>query len=266
MFVDVKNYKLYKSFLNTTQDKFKKIHHLVSYQKKAFQNEVFHTESKIMGHAALEPLRIPISISKRVEKQKIPDPARTFFGFSVGFKDNITDIFSFKSMGDPVKTQEHKKGFQASEKYEVYIGLDLDFTLQTFYYTYYNTLDILSALGGISATIKIGLGALVPLLTFKYMVEFSNIQSRKAEHQIRIMKLKDIMKNLKEIRDRIKTVSVEKKDTAFSKECEEAISSIAEDSMNYKIVLQLSGTDQGLGNITYSKSKEVLAEWTQIRD
>lgn len=134
-----------------------------------------------MGHAQLEPLRIPISISKRVEKARIPDPKRTFFGFSLGFNDNITNIFSFKSMGEPVKAVEHKGGFQASEKFEVYIGLDLDFTVQTFTYVYYNAMDILSALGGIGATINIALGSLVPILTFSYMVEFANVQSRKAE-------------------------------------------------------------------------------------
>ena len=103
MFVDVKNYKLYKSYLNTTQKRFDNIHDLVSYQKKAFQNEIFETESKVVGHKALEPIRIPIKISKRVEKAKIPDPKRTFLGISVGFNDNITDIFSYASMGNPLK-------------------------------------------------------------------------------------------------------------------------------------------------------------------
>lgn len=84
-------------------------------------------------------------------------------------------------MGEPVKAVEHKGGFQASEKFEVYIGLDLDFTVQTFTYVYYNAMDILSALGGIGATINIALGSLVPILTFSYMVEFANVQSRKAE-------------------------------------------------------------------------------------
>jgi hypothetical protein len=181
MFVDVNNYKLFKSFLNTTQKEFGNVHDVTSYQKKAFQNEIFETESKVIGHKMLEPLRIPISISKRVEKAKIPDPKRTFLGFSVGFNDNITDIFSYKSMGEPLKTKEHKGGFKESEAYELYIGLDLDFTVQTFTYVYFTSLDILSALGGIGATIKIGLGSLVPLLTLRYMVEFSSMQSRKAK-------------------------------------------------------------------------------------
>lgn len=134
-----------------------------------------------MGHSGLEPVRIPISISKRIEKARIPDPKRTIFGFSLGFKDNVTDVFSFKSMGEPLKSVEHKKGFKESDKYEVYIGLDLDFTVQTFTFVYYNLMDMFSALGGIGATINILLGSLVPLMTFFYMVEFSNIHARKAE-------------------------------------------------------------------------------------
>lgn len=45
MMVEVNNYKLFKSFLNTTQQKFADIHDVVSYQKEAFQNEVFETEN-----------------------------------------------------------------------------------------------------------------------------------------------------------------------------------------------------------------------------
>ena len=99
-------------------------------------------------------------------------------------------------MGDPLKTKEHKGGFQESDSYEIYIGLDLDFTVQTFTYFYFTTLDIVSALGGIGATIKIILGALLPVLTLRYMMEFASILRRKAEQKIRVFKLKDIKKNI----------------------------------------------------------------------
>ena len=45
MFVEVNNYKLFKSFLNTPQQKFATIEDLVAYQKKSFQHGVFETES-----------------------------------------------------------------------------------------------------------------------------------------------------------------------------------------------------------------------------
>lgn len=111
MFVDVKNYKLFKSFLNTPQEKFATIEDLVAYQQKSFQNEIFETESKRIGHEELAPLRIPIKISKRVEKDKIPDPKRTIMGVSFGFSDNVTNIFSFTSKGDPVEAKPYKDGF-----------------------------------------------------------------------------------------------------------------------------------------------------------
>jgi hypothetical protein len=95
MFVDVKNYKLFKSYLNTTQQPFDNVHDIIAYQKKAFENEIFVTERKVVGHARLETVRIPIKPSKRVEKAKIPDADKTFLGITVGYRDNVTDIFTY---------------------------------------------------------------------------------------------------------------------------------------------------------------------------
>lgn len=61
------------------------------------------------------------------------------------------------------------------------LEIELDFTVQTIKVAFYTTLDIAAALGGIGATIKIVLGTLVPVLTLRFMMEFSNIQNRKAK-------------------------------------------------------------------------------------
>ena len=56
--------------------------------------------------------------------------------------------------------------------------------------------------------------------------------------------------------------------STISEECKQALASIAEDSDNYKIVLKLSKdattlatTKDDIGEITYSRTKKVLAEW-----
>lgn len=64
-----------------------------------------------------------------------------------------------------------------------------------------------------------------------------------------------------------------KNDAAISEECKQALLSISEDSLNYKIVLKVSkekktletGEDD-LGEISYSRTKQVLAEWAEIRN
>ena len=103
-------------------------------------------------------------------------------GIPFGYSDKVINIFSYKSIIDPVKSVKEKDGFKESEVYEFKLFiLNLDFSVQTFTYEYFSTLDILSALGGLGATIKLSLGSLVPLLTLRFMIEFANVQKRKAE-------------------------------------------------------------------------------------
>ena len=63
------------------------------------------------------------------------------------------------------------------------------------------------------------------------MIEFSNIQSRKARQRVRIFKLKDIKKNMKELKKRINDVAESNKgDTTVSIECKDALAILDEDS------------------------------------
>ena len=186
--------------------------------------------------------------------------------------DNVIDIFTYEKAADPVKTYIYndRGTFVDKEEYKFEMNLDLDFSdVQAFTYSYFTTLDVLSAIGGLGNAIKIALGALVPFLTLRFMVEFSSIHQRKAKQKIRIFKLKDIVNNLKELRKKIQAAKGGKN----ADECDKALEAIAEDSRNFKIVKVLSkeaktlaSKDDDLGDITYAMTKKVLREWAAIRD
>jgi hypothetical protein len=153
---------------------------LIEYQKKAFQNLIFQTDTDytfLLGLDYIDPLRMPIKITKRVEKGKMADPEKTFLGIPQGYMDNVTDIFTYEKAADPVEIDFYNDGetFEDKEEYKFEMNLDLDFSVQAFTYSYFTTLDALAAIGGLGNAIKIGLGALVPFLTLRFMVEFSSI-------------------------------------------------------------------------------------------
>lgn len=57
----------------------------------------------------------------------------------------------------------------------LYIGFDFDFTVQTYTYEHYSMVDVVSKIGGISATIKVLLTFMAPFFAFKFMFIFANI-------------------------------------------------------------------------------------------
>ena len=63
--------------------------------------------------------------------------------------------------------------------------------------------DVVSQIGGISATIKVVMGILAPFMIFKFMFMFARILKRKSRQKIRIFRLKDIKKAIKVITPRI---------------------------------------------------------------
>ena len=64
-------------------------------------------------------------------------------------------------------------------------------------------MDIVSKLGGIGATITIVLKILAPLLVLKFMTAFAQLILRKAEQKIRILRLKDIIKYLVQLNEKV---------------------------------------------------------------
>ena len=64
MFADIHNYKLFKTDLNTTEQRFSNISEVVDHQKEVVQNKIFETESKVIGFDIIQPPEIPITIQK----------------------------------------------------------------------------------------------------------------------------------------------------------------------------------------------------------
>lgn len=92
------------------------------------------------------------------------------------------------------------------EEYNFYVGFDFSFTVQRFTHTYYSTLDIIAALGGIAATIKLVFESAAPLFVLKFMYEFANMMTRKAQQKLRVFKIREMFKSY----DEMKEIIVEK--------------------------------------------------------
>ena len=93
-FVKFHDFKLYKSPLNSQQERFANISALVAYQKKAFRSLIFDTNSMIVAKDTLEPFRIPITLTKKIERGR---EVNTRLGsLPLSYKDLVTDIFRFK--------------------------------------------------------------------------------------------------------------------------------------------------------------------------
>lgn len=105
--------------------------------------------------------------------------------------------------------------------------------MQTYTYIYFTTLDIVSKLGGIGATIKITLSVLAPFLILKYMFRFAEILLRKSNQRIRIFKLKDIKKALPEIRERVEAYLPDEE----AKEHLKSIGKCSEDFKTVKLII-----------------------------
>lgn len=98
------------------------------------------------------------------------------------------------------ESEYYPEGFKDLKEYNSYLGFDFDFTVQRFTYTYYSTLDIIAALGGIGATVKLMLESAAPLLVLKFMYEFANMMTRKSIQKLRIFKIREIYKNFAEMK------------------------------------------------------------------
>lgn len=194
MFADVQDYKLYKSSLDTKKERFANASELIDYQKKSFQNKIYETVSYVVGSGFLKPFKVPTKLAKRDEKNKMV--SMRILGIPVSYKDRTTDLFTYEQYPEPLKMEiydtshllnndysniDNRYYFRWEDVVENKLEIELDFTVQTIKLVFYTTLDIASALGGIGATLKIVLGALVPVLTLRFMIEFSNIQNRKAK-------------------------------------------------------------------------------------
>lgn len=74
------------------------------------------------------------------------------------------------------------------------VGVDYEFTIQTFTYVYFSTLDVVSQLGGLWSTIKLLMRIALPLMVLKFMFAFAQMIQRKATQKVRLTRIKDIKK------------------------------------------------------------------------
>ena len=98
------------------------------------------------------------------------------------------------------ESKYYPEGFKNMKEYKFYVGFDFEFTVQRFTHTYYSTLDIIAALGGIGATVKLVFESAGPLLVLKFMYEFANMMTRKSAQKLRVFKIREIFKNYAEIK------------------------------------------------------------------
>ena len=88
------------------------------------------------------------------------------------------------------ESKYYPEGFKNMKEYKFYVGFDFEFTVQRFTHTYYSTLDIIAALGGIGATVKLVFESAGPLLVLKFMYEFANMMTRKSAQKLRVFKIR----------------------------------------------------------------------------
>jgi len=125
------------------------------------------------------------------------------------------------------KSKDYPEKFRDQDEYSFYVGFDFDFTIQTYTYVYFSTVDVISKLGGIGATIKLVITMIAPLMVLKFMVAFAQIILRKAAQKVRIFRIKDIKKSIKTIREKIKDrMQKYPDDEEILKECQEELDDI----------------------------------------
>lgn len=65
---------------------------------------------------------------------------------------------------------------------------------------FYSSLDKLAKVGGLWAAFKILVAVCGPIMIFRFMFSFARVIQRKSEQQLRVFKIKEILRNLPQIR------------------------------------------------------------------
>jgi len=217
-FVDIQNIQLYKVVSRPVggDDGDKEGHEdeliphvadikdVITYMNKYYYNKLFETESMAVGTQEIEAIRMKSFTSTRVDKGKKPNMDKAIFGFPLEYTDIISNIIRIDQQKTIKKSKDYPERFRDQDEYSFYVGFDFDFTIQTYTYVYFSTVDVISKLGGIGATIKLVITMIAPLMVLKFMVAFAQIILRKASQKVRIFRIKDIKKSIKTIREKIK--------------------------------------------------------------
>ena len=104
--------------------------------------------------------------------------------------DVIRHIIGISTAKKTKEGIDYPEKFRTQANYTLYVGFDFSFSVQTFTYVYFSTLDVVSQLGGIGATLKIVMGFFAPYIVLNFMVEFAKLLERKADHKVNLLKIK----------------------------------------------------------------------------
>lgn len=170
---------------------------------KFYFNKLFETESIRVGQEEINIVRLLALTTTREDRGIEPDLNKTIFGIPYAYTDILRNSVRLQQLKDIVKSHSYPSGFSEQDEYAFTVGLDYDFTIQTYTYVYFSTMDIVSKLGGLGATIKMILAFVAPIMVLKFMVTFASIILRKAGQKVRIFRIKDIMKQRKVIIEKI---------------------------------------------------------------
>ena len=83
---------------------------------------------------------------------------KRIFGYAVAFSSTNNKYIILSNLNDVIEPSS-----QPSDKNGISIYMRMSFVENVYLFTYFNVMDILSQLGGISATVSVGVGALVPI-------------------------------------------------------------------------------------------------------
>ena len=191
---------------------------------KFYFNKLFETESVRVGQEEVNIIRLSALTTTREDRGIEPDLNKTIFGVPYAYKDIKRNTVRIQQLKDKQKSHSYPNNFSEQKEYTFSVGLDYDFTIQTYTYVYFSTMDIVSKLGGLGATIKMILAFVAPIMVLKFMVTFAQIILRKAGQKVRIFRIKDIMKQRKVI---IEKITVEwmkhKNDPDIQAECKKEL-------------------------------------------
>lgn len=199
---------------------------LQSYLKKNYFNRLYNTQPYIIGEEGFDEIKLRTQMTKVISKNG--EAIRQFFGFAITLKDKITKKFNFGTINQNIDSSSIK--YIDGADYSLQIVFDYSFTVENFMTDFYSSLDKLAKVGGLWAAFKIIVAICGPIFVFIFMFSFARVIQRKSEQNLRVFKIKEILKNLPKIRAAIKKKNDEEDDEKYATECMEALRVIDDDS------------------------------------
>lgn len=126
------------------------------------------------------------------------------FGIPTKYNDMVDHEVSIEHKKSTFHSLNYTESFAKKPNYSFEVAFDFEFNVNMYIYVFYSTMDMVSKLGGIGATLQIVLKIVAPIFVLKFMTSFALLIMRKAEQKIRILRLKDIVKYLDQLNEKVK--------------------------------------------------------------